>query len=83
VSTLAGSSAGYADDLGTRAQFCFPRALTIDDEENVLVVDECNHKVRKITPQGASTFIFIFIFIFEINQMNRISEYNCRVISRI
>jgi hypothetical protein len=57
VSTSAGSSKGYRDGFQTIAQFNGPVALTMDDE-NVLVVDQYNHKIRKITPNGTSYFQF-------------------------
>ena len=55
VSTLAGSTEGYADGTGAQAQFNDPNDLTVDSQGNVYVVEKDNHKIRKITPQGVVT----------------------------
>jgi len=52
VSTLAGSSGGYADGIGTAARFSFPFGVATDAAGNVYVGDRTNHKIRKITPAG-------------------------------
>jgi hypothetical protein len=52
VSTLAGSSEGFADALGELAQFDRPAGIAVDPSGNVYVADESNHRVRKITPAG-------------------------------
>ncbi|WP_108840578.1 IPT/TIG domain-containing protein [Aquimarina sp. Aq78] len=52
VSTMAGSTLGSADGIGTLAQFNFPLGITIDTDSNLYVADTENHKIRKITPQG-------------------------------
>lgn len=59
VSTLAGTPyiPGDADGSGTAAQFWRPYGLTLDNQGNIIVADEWNHKIRKVTPQGVVTTI--------------------------
>lgn len=48
VSTLAGSTSGFADnDNGTSAEFNTPRAITTDGT-NLYVADDANHRIRQI-----------------------------------
>ena len=48
VSTIAGSTEGYADGVGTAAQFFFPRGVCMDSNGNLFVCEDGNHKIRKI-----------------------------------
>jgi len=52
VSTLAGSTMGFSDGLGTNAQFHEPQGLARDIEGNLYVADRRNHSIRKITLNG-------------------------------
>jgi len=53
VSTLAGNgNAGYADGNSYTAQFQNPVGVILDKEENIIVTDYGNHKIRKISPTG-------------------------------
>jgi len=52
VSTLAGSSNGYAEGTGSNAQFSSPHGIARDTAGNLYVADSYNHRIRRVTPQG-------------------------------
>src|SRR5690606_30482452 len=52
VSTLAGSTYGYADGPGSNAQLAYIERITVDTQGKLFVTDLFNHKIRKITPDG-------------------------------
>lgn len=58
VTTFAGSTtAGRVDANGTSARFNAPYAIAVDSLNNVYIVDEGNHSIRKITPIGDVTTV--------------------------
>ncbi|HRI80142.1 MAG TPA: NHL repeat-containing protein [Cyclobacteriaceae bacterium] len=55
VTTLAGSSAGYVNGLGSNAKFNYPSGVTVDALGNIYVADTENHSIRKVTSAGSVT----------------------------
>ena len=51
VSTIAGSTDGFADGDGATAKFFTPDGLGIDSEGNIYVADTNNNRIRKISSQ--------------------------------
>ncbi len=58
VTTLAGSTQGYNDAIGTSAQFNRPRDIVADNQGNLFVTELTNPRIRKIviSTGAVSTF---------------------------
>jgi hypothetical protein len=52
VTTLAGGIVGYADGIGTAAQFYYPTDIAIDASGNLYIADSYNNAIRKIQFTG-------------------------------
>jgi DNA-binding beta-propeller fold protein YncE len=58
VVTFAGSKqAGFVDGLAAKAQFNSPTGIAVDSKNNLYVVDQRNHSVRKIDQEGLVTTV--------------------------
>ena len=51
VSTFVGSTSGFVNGAGAIAKFNYPISVIIDDNYDVYVADNNNHKIRKITQE--------------------------------
>ena len=52
VTTVAGSTVGYADGAANVAKFDIPLGICVDRDNNLYVIGDANNKIRKITPSG-------------------------------
>jgi len=58
VTTFAGNGeATYADGTGAAARFSYPSGIVFDSAGNLLVADENNYRIRKITAAGVVTTV--------------------------
>ncbi|MEB3197804.1 MAG: carboxypeptidase regulatory-like domain-containing protein, partial [Candidatus Sericytochromatia bacterium] len=53
VTTLAGSTEGDSDGTGAAASFRGPFGLALAPDGTLYVADHYNHRIRKVTPEGA------------------------------
>lgn len=52
VTTLAGSTSGYADGVGSAAQLGFPYGVAVDDNGTLLLADTWNNRIRRVLADG-------------------------------
>jgi sugar lactone lactonase YvrE len=57
VTTIAGGAQGYQNGIGTAALFCQPSGVVLDTTGDLDVADQCNNRIREITPAGLVTTI--------------------------
>ncbi|MBI3650659.1 MAG: SMP-30/gluconolactonase/LRE family protein [Acidobacteria bacterium] len=55
VETLAGSVEGFADGAATEAKFNTPSGLAIDADDNLIIADTSNNRIRKLDKTGQVT----------------------------
>lgn len=55
MTTLAGSTRGFADGRGGEARFATPSGIAIAPDGSLVVADTGNHAIRRIAPDGTVT----------------------------
>jgi sugar lactone lactonase YvrE len=55
VSTLAGSTAGFADASGSSAKFNYPLGIAVLGDGSLVVAEQYGHRLRLVTPAGKVT----------------------------
>uniref|UniRef100_A0A0G4GW57 SMP-30/Gluconolactonase/LRE-like region domain-containing protein n=1 Tax=Chromera velia CCMP2878 TaxID=1169474 RepID=A0A0G4GW57_9ALVE len=50
--TTGSGTPGWADGRRREAQFYNPKGVVVDDSDNIIVADQSNHRIRKISPEG-------------------------------
>ena len=48
ITTIAGSESGYADGIGSSAKFSTSFGIAVDANNNIIVADSFNHRIRMI-----------------------------------
>ena len=69
ATTLAGSTRGQVDGMGTNAQFDGPRGVAMDTVGNIVVVESNNPaaSIRIVTPAGQD-YALILLFVYNIDE---------------
>jgi hypothetical protein len=52
VSTIAGGEQGFQNGPSSQSRFYSPSCIAFDSQGNLIVSDESNHAIRKISPDG-------------------------------
>ena len=61
VTVVAGTGlAGHVDGPASAAQFHYPKDVVVDDEGNIIVADQENHRIRMIASNGKCVAIVLF-----------------------
>ncbi|WP_010299751.1 NHL repeat-containing protein [Candidatus Odyssella thessalonicensis] len=55
VSTLAGSTGGYAEGTGASARFNYPYGIAVHSSGTIYVADSANHRIRSISSAGTTS----------------------------
>lgn len=55
VTTIAGSTSGYADGVGAAAKFNYPMGVAVDSTGTVYVADSNNNRIRTVATDGTVT----------------------------
>ncbi len=77
VSTLAGSTQGYADGTGTLAKFNFPNGISVDTAGYLYIADEYNNRIRLISPRGVVTTIAGTGSAGNVDGAGNVARFNC------
>lgn len=66
ISTLAGSSQGYSDGMGTTCLFNRPQDMSVDPSSGDIYISEVNGRLRRLrlTPASSSTPFVLSITLF-------------------
>jgi hypothetical protein len=79
VSTLAGSTQGDADGIGTAAQFYLPIGIAVDGVGNLFITDLLNYKIKKMTPDGMVSTLAGTGFAGNMDGLGTIAQFNAPV----
>ena len=63
VVTMAGSSYGFADGIGTLAKFCWPAGVVVVSVGMVYVTDSWNHMTRQISSSGDKAWDYVCVCV--------------------
>ncbi len=77
VSTIAGNGTqDFADGASATAMFAFPTGVAIDASGNIIVADQRNHSIRRISADGTVTTIAGTVSIGSTNGASATARFN-------